>query len=99
MYSDYESDENGFYNLSLGALREEPCYHSTKIAAGYYLVFEATGPMPAAVIETWQRIWDYFKKESTYERHFISDFEAYHEPNHVAIHIGIKPPVDMSTKE
>lgn len=90
VYSNYESDMNGLYTVTVGSIADNKEVNSIIIPAGNYLVFEATGPMPLTVIETWQYIWNYFATDSVYQRHFISDFEAYTGPNNVAIYIGIK---------
>lgn len=92
VYSDYESDANGQYTVTVGVGddSERAEFFSVKIHAGNYLIFHGTGPMPSTVIETWKKIWDYFDAESEYERSFISDFEAYIGSDKVDIHIGIK---------
>lgn len=91
VYSHYESDANGKYQVTVGSRDDDthPDLASITILAGKYLVFQNRGPMPAAVIETWQQIWDYFAKDPAYERNFQSDFEAYYSADEVAIHIGV----------
>jgi len=92
VYSDYESDANGLYTVTVGITGEHKRteFASVKIQAGNYLVFQGAGPMPSTVVETWKQIWNYFGTESEYERNFISDFEAYSDSDKVAIYIGIK---------
>ena len=92
VYSDYESDANGFFTVTVGVTDDSELaeFGSVKIQAGNYLVFQGTGPMPSTVVETWKQIWDYFEAESNYQRSFISDFEAYSGSDKVAIYIGIK---------
>lgn len=92
VYSDYESDANGLYTLTVGIASDDAQvqFNSIIIQTGNYLVFEAIGPMPSTVIATWKHIWDYFAKENEYQRNFISDFEAYNGSDEVAIYIGIK---------
>lgn len=92
VYSDYESDANGLYTVTVGVASstERADLRSATIQAGNYVVFHGTGPMPATVVETWKQIWTYFQAESTYQRNFISDFEAYSGSDEVAIYIGIK---------
>ena len=94
VYSDYESDANGLYTVTVGITdngnRTGTEFAYVKIPAGNYLVFQGTGPMPATVVETWKKIWNYFETESNYQRSFISDFEAYSGSDKVAIYIGIK---------
>ncbi len=92
VYSDYESDANGLYTVTVGIPSDEtPAQlNSVTIEAGSYFVFQGKGPMPATVIETWQRIWNYFDRNPEFQRSFISDFEAYKGPDEVAIYIGVK---------
>lgn len=92
VYSDYESDANGLYTVTVGVSddSERVEFGTVKIQAGNYLVFHGVGPMPSTVIETWKQIWDYFEAKSNYQRSFISDFEAYSGSDKVAIYIGIK---------
>ncbi|MDP1614465.1 MAG: effector binding domain-containing protein, partial [Methylococcales bacterium] len=94
VYSDYESDANGLYTVTVGITdnrdRMSAEFTAVKIPAGNYLVFQGAGPMPATVVEIWKQIWNYFQAESNDQRSFISDFEAYSGSDKVAIYIGIK---------
>lgn len=92
VYSDYESDANGLYTVTVGIASEEPCpkFGSVAITAGKYLVFHGKGSMPATVIETWKQVWDYFTEEGRYQRCFMTDFEAYRNGDEVDIYIGIR---------
>ena len=91
VYSDYESDANGLYHVTVGISDEapNPDLGNITIQAGKYLVFTNQGPMPTAIVETWKQIWHYFAAEPAYQRNFITDFEAYIGPDEVAIHIGV----------
>lgn len=92
VYSDYESDVHGLYNVTVGTVddTQSAALNAVKIHAGQYLVFQTYGAMPQAVIEAWKQIWDYFTKERTYQRCFMTDFEAYNHHDEVAIYIGVK---------
>lgn len=92
VYSDYESNANGFYNVTVGTTHDnQNAQLSTiKINSGNYLIFQGKGPMPSTVIETWKRVWDYFTEASPYQRCFMTDFEAYNHVDEVEIYIGIK---------
>lgn len=92
VYSDYESDANGFYNVTAGVNSDslDPVLHTIKVNSGNYLLFQSKGSMPQAVIETWQRVWDYFTETSLHQRCFMTDFEAYSNGDEIAIYIGIK---------
>jgi predicted transcriptional regulator YdeE len=91
VYSNFESDENGPYTVTVGAAstKEQSQLSSVRIQAGNYLIFQGTGPMPQTVIEAWQRIWTFFQKTTEYRRNFISDFEAYSGSDQVAVYIGV----------
>ncbi len=92
VYSNYDSDANGFYTVTGGV--ESPHVQTelsvVTIQAGNYLVFQGTGPMPATVVEIWQRVWTFFETNTEHRRKFISDFEAYSGPDQVAIYIGLE---------
>ena len=92
VYSDYESDSNGFYKVTAGGSHEnrEKNYSSVTVQTGNYLVFQKKGPMPFTVIETWKQVWSYFAKNEEFQRSFISDFELYKGADEVEIYIGIK---------
>ena len=91
VYSDYETDANGFYTVTAGIQSEDEKAELTSVSvlAGNYLVFQNKGPMPEAVIETWKTIWDYFAKENNYRRSFLSDFEIYSATDEIAVYIGV----------
>lgn len=92
VYSDYESDANSSYTVTVGIAQNNPNtdLNAVKINAGKYLIFQGKGAMPQTVIETWGRAWDYFTAESPYQRCFMSDFEAYNNNDELSIYIGVK---------
>lgn len=92
VYSNYDSDENSFYTLTVGIASNEAKSQlsSATIEPGNYLVFQGQGSMPAVVIEIWQQIWRYFKANNQYQRNFISDFEVYTGSDKAMVYIGIK---------
>ncbi len=92
VYSDYESDANGFYTITAGVSLEnaQQMPHTVNIQSGNYLVFSNKGPMPTALIDTWKQIWSYFADAAPYQRSFISDFELYSGAEEVSIYIGIQ---------
>ena len=95
VYSNYESDANGKYDLLAGvkvdfAAEVPDQTESIEIFEGRYLVFEAEGPIPQTVYETWGKVWEYFSSESAqYTRAYKTDFEVYRSQNEAAIYIGI----------
>jgi predicted transcriptional regulator YdeE len=92
VYSDYESNANGLYNVTVGTANDNQSadLSAVKINSGNYLIFQGKGAMPLTVIDTWKRVWSYFADESTHQRCFITDFEAYSNSDEVAIYIGVE---------
>ncbi len=95
VYSHYESEASGFYAVTAGVAisgpRPSSCEFTTvDVKEGEYLVFEAKGTMPQAVIDAWMRVWVFFEKNEKIIRSFTTDFEEYRGADKVAIHIGIK---------
>lgn len=85
LYSDYESDENGEYSLTLGyevaGDGDVPAGLSIKTlpASTYAVVTSDRGALPGVVIATWQRIWQMSDDELGGKRTFTGDFELYDE--------------------
>lgn len=84
LYSDYETDVNGDYSITLGvevAATDEITQGMVvkTIPAAKYLVFTSEkGSMPDIVIKAWQDIWAWFAS-SEIERAYTGDFESYDE--------------------
>ena len=82
VYTNYESDHTGMYSLIVSAEvssldRVPEGMIGLTIPAGKYLVFTVGGPIPDAVIQTWQNVWNYFSQSSEYRRAYTTDFESY----------------------
>lgn len=92
VYSNYGSDANGHYTVTVGVESDkaQTQLSSIIVQAGNYLMFQGTGPMPATVIETWKQVWTFFETNTVHQRNYVSDFEAYSSPEHVAIYIGLE---------
>lgn len=95
VYFDYESDRHGYYNLLAGLKTQEQTpgteHARVTVSCGSYLVFNAQGTMPDALIQEWVRIWEYFSTlDCGYKRSYTTDFEQYLGADSVAIHIAIK---------
>ena len=95
IYTNYISDHTDEYELIIASavtsLNDIPEGMSgVTILAGDYLVFQARGQMPNAVIQTWKGIWDYFAEDSSYERLYTTDFELYRGDSEADIHIAVK---------
>ncbi len=92
VYSNYESDQHGEYDLTVaktGTFNGEESIEIT-IPSGKYLKFEKEGPLPDSALQLWQEIWNYFENSKDYKRTFICDFEEYSSMTHVAVYIGIE---------
>lgn len=87
VYSGYESDANGAYDLTVGVAVAQGA--SVDVEAGDYLVFLADGPVPFSVLSAWQRVWQYFDAHPEIQRRYRSDFEAYKSPTEAAVYIGV----------
>ncbi|XKO54781.1 effector binding domain-containing protein [Lysinibacillus fusiformis] len=84
LYSDYETDVNGNYAITIGVEASKmndasPEWVIKTIPAAKYLVFTShKGKMPEIVIQTWQEIWAWFAN-SKVKRTYTGDFELYDE--------------------
>ncbi|WP_248749759.1 GyrI-like domain-containing protein [Pseudomonas sp. MWU15-20650] len=92
VYSGYESDARGLFDVTAGVASAASArgFESLVIEPGRYLVFEAHGPMPEAIIATWQRVWAYFEQPGVESRAFVTDFEVYKADEEALIYIGIR---------
>lgn len=91
VYSGYESDATGYFDVSAGVATTAPApgYASVQVAGGRYQVFEVKGPMPDAIIEAWGRVWAWFAEPNAPQRAFATDFERYLGPDSAEICIGV----------
>ena len=91
VYSNYDTDASSFYDVTAGVCvtHAQENFAPLTVQDGKYLVFEANGPMPSAVIQAWTDIWTYFEQHPEIKRSFLSDFEAYVAPEAIKIYIGI----------
>jgi len=93
VYSGYDRagpDGIGSYDLTIGvavpadATPPAPLVVRT-IPPGRFARFEARGPMPGAIVATWERIW-----QTDLPRAFTADYELYDEAGHGAwIHVAL----------
>ena len=87
VYSGYESDASGAYDLTVGVAVTQGA--AVTVEAGDYLVFPADGPVPFSVLAAWQRVWQYFDAHPEVRRRYRTDFEAYSSPSEAAVYIGV----------
>lgn len=92
VYSGYESDWRGDYDITVGIegdfAVEENC--EITILAGTYICFEKKGAMPESALLLWQEIWEYFGKEGPAKRVYLTDFEKYVGLDYIQIFIGVQ---------
>jgi predicted transcriptional regulator YdeE len=85
VYTNYESDVNGEYTYFIGEVvnsfdKVDKGFETLIIPAQRYAKFtNQPGPMPAACIEMWQKIWQMSSSDLGGERSYIADFEVYDE--------------------
>ncbi|QLZ69081.1 AraC family transcriptional regulator [Legionella sp. PC1000] len=93
VYSNYESNTKGFYTVTAGIETRNSeiinSFYTVIINKGNYLVFKNSGPMPKAIIETWQAIWHFFDTQSDISRVYETDFEVYLGQEQCAVYIGV----------
>lgn len=96
-YTDYEGDHTGEYSLivssEVSSLERIPNdMVGAVIPSARYLVFTAEGQMPAALIETWAQIWQYFSDNLEYHRTYTTDFELHdkNDESKADVYIAIK---------
>ena len=93
VYTHYESDHRGRYtNAVTVEVRGEGVVPDDMrrfvLPAGAYLVFDAHGDMPMAVVHAWQDVWRYFDS-SRMRRAYTTDFEMY-DRGAVSIYIAVQ---------
>lgn len=95
VYSDYESDLNGQFDVLAGTdqkgLEVDSDLASRPIQAGRYLVFPARGELPMSVVVAWQDVWAYFQRnDCPYQRAYTTDFELYTAKDNAELYIAVR---------
>ncbi|GGS67596.1 DNA-binding protein [Planobispora rosea] len=95
--TDYESDHHGAYTQIVGvAVRSVPRLPDGMVAVRVpgvpALRLEARGPMPGALIESWQQLWKHTESGGTPARAFTTDLEVHH-PEGVDLYVAVFPPM------
>lgn len=94
IYSNYESDENGDYDMTVACevtdeegISEE--FTIRTIPAGRYAKFVIRGDVQQAVMQLWQELWS-----MDLNRSYCADYEEYQEMNgeeaEIHVYIGLK---------
>ena len=95
VYSRYESDASGSYQLLVGReLRgrapDGDALETEMIPQGEYLVFSCPGPLPQAVIDGWRTVWSFFERPEAPARAYTADFEVYSDSQPVEIWVATR---------
>jgi predicted transcriptional regulator YdeE len=95
VYSAYESDVTGSYQILVG--REVPTPASpapplqlVSLPEARYLVFRRSGSLPQMVIDGWQDVWAYFAGKDAPARAYSFDFEIYPNATSVEIWVAVR---------
>ena len=88
VYSNYISDHNGDFDLTVGVEVTKP-KNAITIENERYLMFSKKGEIPQVIFDTWQEIWDYFENNDEYKRKYSIDFEKYSTEDEIEIYISI----------
>ena len=97
VYSSYESDGSGSYQLLVGREVRTPPSPSlspplqiVSLPEARYLVFRRSGPLPRVVIDGWQDVWAYFAGADAPARAYTFDFEIYPDAESVEIWVAVR---------
>jgi len=91
VYSDYESNENGKYKITIGYRVNETAelpsgLSAVNIPAGNYQKYQANSTKPEDIVNAWQEVWQ--AERVDLPRNFVADFEVYHGDT-ANIYIGV----------
>lgn len=94
VYSGYESDENGFYDVLVGKVLKPGAplpenIHDVPVKGGEYQVFPIKDARPESVVAAWQTVYGHFAQGGKRRRAFSTDFEK-HAPGGSEIWIALK---------
>lgn len=95
VYSAYESDASGSYQLLVGrqvrhSQSVSPPLQIVSAPQASYLVFRCSGPLPRAVIDGWHDVWAYFARADAPARAYTCDFETYPHAAPVEIWVAVR---------
>ena len=94
--TDYESDHRGAYTQIVGiavhtAARLPEGMVAVRVPGVPVMKLEARGPMPQALIEAWQQVWQHTESGAAPTRAFTTDVEVHHAEG-ADLYIAIFPP-------
>lgn len=95
VYSAYETDASGSYQLLVGreVPQTSPVPSGLQVVAaplGSYVAFRFPGPIPQAVIDGWREVWAYFARPGAPARAYSVDYEFYHDGSPMEIWVAVR---------
>jgi predicted transcriptional regulator YdeE len=95
VYANYETDHHGPYTILVGAEVEAAApvpapLAAVAVPASRCLLFEARGPMPAALLAAWGRVWSYFEGRGTRARSYTADIEVHRGPEAADLYVAVR---------
>lgn len=95
VYSAYESDASGSYQLLVGRQVRKPRPVAPPLVIvtapqAPYLVFSCPGPLPQAVMDGWKQVWAYFERHGAPPRAYTFDLEIYPKAEPVEIWVAVQ---------
>ncbi|MCG8616950.1 MAG: GyrI-like domain-containing protein, partial [Desulfobacterales bacterium] len=95
IYNNYESDDQGAYDLLAGTEPPFPeasdtSIESVSLPGGTYVRFTRSGPPMETAMAAWQEVWDFFQQPDAPKRSYLYDVEVYSGTDTLDLYIGIK---------
>jgi predicted transcriptional regulator YdeE len=95
VYSAYESDVTGSYQILVGReistpTSPTPPLQIVSLPEAGYLVFRRSGSLPQMVIDGWQDVWAYFAGKDAPARAYSFDFEICPNATNVEIWVAVR---------
>ena len=93
VYSTYESDETGPYNVAVckrvaETERATQGFVEIAVPAARYMTFPAMDATPQSIMNAWGEVYVYFQQHGTPKRAFSVDFER-HSPAKIELFIAV----------
>lgn len=85
MYHNYESNEEGTYDLTIGSTTQFPETEVHQTVKQTYMIFA----VPNSNVEGVQQVWQYIWEHPEIGRSFTTDFEYYHKDGTIEVYIAI----------
>ena len=94
IYTGYETDENGAYEVILGKEVRDLKHvadgmRGIRIPSAHYLVFPVANSSPQGIGAAWQGVYDYFAKNRSRQRTYGIDFDR-HSRDKVEIYVSVR---------